>query len=283
MSDNETIIPHIYYATAHTIIIQTIIVGVIMPNWVSTTIETSPEAIAIIKERFCSKDKYCDDRLDFAKVIPVPPDVCMGDVPLWDPNVKEPTTEVQKAAVKTISKLYGLAQAAIEDGGDPQAHLQAVLKVASQHRFDLDAIGCPVRTWYDWCPENWGTKWGASECSIRKDSLSFQTAWNCPEPVLAELSRQLGPDAIMVVKYADEEIGQNCGQYVLQGGEVTTQVEMEFGSREAIRFACDIAGRDFDEYDPDRHEEENDDCDDDWEVEGPRNTVTNGSSSHYRW
>ncbi len=254
-----------------------------MPNWVSTKVETTPEVITAIRERFCSKDKYGDDRLDFAKVIPTPPDLFMGDVPLWDPTVKEPTTEIQKAAVSTIRKLYGLAESALAKGEDMQAHLQAVLKVASQHRFDLDAIGCPVRTWADWCPDTWGTKWNASECSISKNSISFQTAWSCPKPVLEELSRQLGSDAIMVVKFADEDIGQNCGQYVLQDGEVTTQVEMEFGSRDAIRFACDVAGRDFDEYDPDRRDEENDDCVDDWEVEGPRNTETIGSTSYYRW
>ena len=98
--------------------------------------------------------------------------------------------------------------------------------------------------------------------------------------MLAELSRQLGPDAILVVKYADEDIGQNCGQYVLQGGEVTTQIAMESGSREAIRFSCDITGRDFDEYDPDRNDDEENDYYNSFGSGKADDTVTIGSTSY---
>ncbi len=252
-----------------------------MPNWVTTIIAAKPETIAAIKERFSSKGKY-GDFLDFEKVIPTPPDVVQGDIPSWNPTVKVPETDVQRAAVSTISKLYGLAESALTDGGDPQAHLQAVLKVASQHKLDLDAIGCPVRTWYDWCPENWGTKWNSSECSFSGDTISFQTAWSCPEPILEEISRQLGPDAVLVIKYADEDIGHNCGQYVLQDGQVTTEVAMEFGSRDAIKFACDVTGSDFNEYDPDLRDEEDEEFDGE-DVESPRNTFSSGGARHYRW
>jgi hypothetical protein len=226
-----------------------------MPNWVDTVIKATPETIAAIKERFSSKGKY-GDFLDFEKAIPMPPDIVRGDIPSWHPAVTEPATDVQRAATSTIRKLYGLAENALAKGDDPQAHLQAVLKVASQHGFDLDAIGCPVRTWYDWCPDNWGTKWNSSECSFSRDTISFQTAWSCPKPILEEISRQLGPDAVLVVKYADEDMGYNCGQYVLQDGKVTTEVAMEFGSRDAIKFACDVTGRDFEEYEDEMSDDE---------------------------
>jgi hypothetical protein len=46
---------------------------------------------------------------------------------------------------------------------------------------------------YEWCIENWGTKWNASEPALTefKQSLryDFQTAWSPPEPVIAEASK----------------------------------------------------------------------------------------------
>ena len=33
--------------------------------------------------------------------------------------------------------------------------------------------------WYDWCLENWGTKWGCYELEIDDEVISFTSAW-CP-------------------------------------------------------------------------------------------------------
>lgn len=44
-------------------------------------------------------------------------------------------------------------------------------------------------TWYDWCCENWGTKWNAySDHTIDDDTIIFETAWSPPIPVLTKLS-----------------------------------------------------------------------------------------------
>lgn len=54
---------------------------------------------------------------------------------------------------------------------------------------------------YDWCCNNWGTKWGTYDgtgiCfSKKKDrvSVSFQSAWAPPTPVVAKLAKMY-PDA----------------------------------------------------------------------------------------
>ena len=58
----------------------------------------------------------------------------------------------------------------------------------------------------------WGTKWNAYDQVIDLDSgeLSFDTAWSCPIPVLKELSKR-HPDDEITVRYADEDLGSNCG------------------------------------------------------------------------
>lgn len=63
---------------------------------------------------------------------------------------------------------------------------------------------------YDWCRQNWGTKWNAYNCKkIDVFSIYFQTAWCVPLPIFSELARQF--------EYADEDIGSNAGKIEYKG------------------------------------------------------------------
>jgi hypothetical protein len=54
--------------------------------------------------------------------------------------------------------------------------------------------------WYDWCEDNWGVKWDASECKVNflpdfnTIVFSFNSPWNTPEKFVKNLSA-LYPDA----------------------------------------------------------------------------------------
>lgn len=63
---------------------------------------------------------------------------------------------------------------------------------------------------YEWCLGNWGTKWNAYTACVGYDEVTFQTAWNYPEPIFKALSKKF-PDLIFEVEYADEDSGSNCG------------------------------------------------------------------------
>lgn len=49
---------------------------------------------------------------------------------------------------------------------------------------------------YEWCCENWGTKWGAYEVTTRKTHhgstiiLTFKSAWSPPSPVIVALHKK---------------------------------------------------------------------------------------------
>ncbi|MDE6947581.1 MAG: hypothetical protein K2P14_10410 [Anaeroplasmataceae bacterium] len=71
----------------------------------------------------------------------------------------------------------------------------------------------PWFDWYKWHIKFWGTKWGPydSYTRIGKTQLTFifSTAWSCPYPVIHRLAL-LGYD--IEVRYADEDLGNNCGK-----------------------------------------------------------------------
>lgn len=77
--------------------------------------------------------------------------------------------------------------------------------------------------WYEWSCANWGTKWNAynieEEEYDKPNSISFDTAWSSPRPVILELSKKY-PDLDFGVIYADEDWGSNYGQYIYSNGEI---------------------------------------------------------------
>lgn len=100
---------------------------------------------------------------------------------------------------------------------------------------------------FTWCMDNWGTKCDCkTDCSwdIRQEPIidntmhfCFQTAWNMPHKVFLRLS-DLMPTAKIVVDYADEELGYNCGRRTYEKGTC-------FVNEIAIddwQFACNVWG-----------------------------------------
>lgn len=106
-------------------------------------------------------------------------------------------------------------------------------------------------SWYDWCVNNWGTKWNAYRTYRNSDDeVGFETAWSCPFEVLKELSKQY-KDVEIDVQYADEDIGSNCGEFVLLNGEIKEEIDIQ----NTTDFALDVWGYDKEEYYQERNEE----------------------------
>lgn len=82
--------------------------------------------------------------------------------------------------------------------------------------------------WYDWRLEHWDTKWNAyqlDEDRLESDSgkCVFYTAWSMPMKIALALSLRF-PDVKIIWSYADEDIGNNCGEIVFQGGGIVKQL-----------------------------------------------------------
>ena len=71
--------------------------------------------------------------------------------------------------------------------------------------------------WYDWCVDNWGTKWDAriDDSFLEDDVLTiyFDTAWSPPAPIYQELYEKFS----MVVTASFVEIGANYIGYYRSG------------------------------------------------------------------
>lgn len=106
----------------------------------------------------------------------------------------------------------------------------------------------------DFAREVWGTKWNACspKADIENGTCEFQTAWDCPYAVFEKLSEKFPNDEI-TVNFADEDIGSNCGTFVLLSGKAIKEdiaphySEMTDSEKEKwIEFAYKVTGREPD-------------------------------------
>lgn len=151
-----------------------------MPNHVRNYIkinklDCNPDTINHIVNRITAKEKGSDSRyIDFDLIIP-------------EPRLK------QDCARQYINK--------------PDSHIET----------DSER---PWFDWYAWHINNWGTKWNAYDGYVLSGktwiTLVFSTAWSFPTPIIKQIVNillQMGLKGFEVnVKYADEDLGTNCGE-----------------------------------------------------------------------
>ena len=200
-----------------------------MPNWVTHRVYINGDVETIAK---CSEHIFKDGKFTFNNIIPRAEelDVTAGSISHLGEEWSKLTTDKEREVFCEKHKITR-----DED--------KALLQVYADN---IKKYGFP--TWYEWSIENWGTKWDACEVGydIYKETITlwFDTAWSTPLPIFLELSK-LFPTLDIDVDFADEDLGCNCGEYKLKGGELTSDLKGD------LDFACELWGFDKEELDLD--------------------------------
>jgi len=80
---------------------------------------------------------------------------------------------------------------------DPEVSKQLILKYGADN-------------WWDWCVQNWGTKWEPDMVSADDGHISFMSAWSPPIGIIKQLSKLTGKDFRLT--YIEEGV-DFCGEY----------------------------------------------------------------------
>lgn len=102
--------------------------------------------------------------------------------------------------------------------------------------------------WYSWSCDNWGTKWNSYDYlgqDVGSCEMQFSTAWSPPHPVIRKLS-EMFPNIAIRHKWADEDMGNNCGYTDYFAGEGEPYYKDD--DEDHCRFAAEILGYDLGEY-----------------------------------
>lgn len=219
-----------------------------MPNHVTNILIISGDEALVAKIKSEISGKYDDSKeerlIDFNKIIPCPHTLNItcgtttdnaiailkfreGDTKGIDRIMTYPWASKYKDAEDLINDLIESGRANMEEG-------QMALENISNYGYT---------DWKKWNTDNWGTKWNAYSQHAREDgAIKFETAWSTPYSLMEALSRKY-PEAVIKVRYADEDFGHNCGEYELQDGIEISGNYPEDGSEEAYELAADIQDR----------------------------------------
>lgn len=224
-----------------------------MPNHIENiiTLKGDKQQIDAMLNKIKS-DEYGAGTIDFNKIIPMPESLNIEAGSRTDKGLKlykefigeclldRKETDVLKVTEKALAEAE---KAFLNRRTDVKPDEWKLGKAAWNN---IQKYGAP--TWYEWCINNWGTKWNAygydknSDYSSEK-SLRFQTAWSAPQPVIERLSAMY-PDVTFEQEFADEDLGANCGRKCYRNGECTESYYPE-SLKDGIEFACRVW-----DYDP---------------------------------
>lgn len=181
-----------------------------MPNWVTTKIRTEPQVI----KSFTSAD---DGRIDFAMAIPFIGEFHWNTVSLRAEEMAKIVVGVPVNDHPVIASMQRSSRSVAKLSDLNDEDFEQFIKMLRNYR------KCGFLHQIDFARASWGTKRNACESSVSEDGneAQFDTAWSCPKPVLATVSKRF-PGVEIHVTYADEDIGSNCGTYLLKDGVVVS-------------------------------------------------------------
>lgn len=238
-----------------------------MPNWVQNEIifeNADDEKVAALIQELKLATKSEDRAFDFNKIIPMPEslDIESGSdedlaiayfvterltIPLEQTNLRELIYNSfnDDWATEVISRL----RKRVDEEHDAES-LDKLYVMGKQYMYNHEHYGC--YDWYHWCCRYWGTKWNACEADWGLDDgmLVFQTAWSAPFPVIEALSQKY-PELEFTHRWADEDIGNNCGEMWYSEG-VGSDIVVE----NERAFALDVWGYTEDDFDEEGEEYE---------------------------
>ena len=225
-----------------------------MPNWVQNNIKFSGDTAEIKKMLETIKnDEISFGSIDFNKIIPMPDSLNIECGSRTDKGI-----EMVKNYLESMpEELKGKEGTYEEFIADLRNHSTDISDEKEKKIWDIGVTAVDnlykynAPTWYEWCNDNWNTKWNAcgyDENTDYSDSdfIWFQTAWSAPVPVIQKLS-EMYPNIELTLEFADEDLGQNCGEMKFKDGDIFEEYIPQTG-KEAIEFAAKVWEYDLSDF-----------------------------------
>lgn len=221
-----------------------------MPNWVTNNIEVTGNANDI--QEFLEFVKSDENIFDFNKIIPQPESL---NVDAGSSNSEDIYWYLSDKGTLSVDAVRKNPLSRIINGIliDPKWINTVAERIAEReekpsYEMGKQLCGNYARygaiNWYDWRCKVWGTKWNAVDAYISNYKsgvhISFDTAWSMPDGIFEVLCEKF-PNLEMQGEFADEDIGNNCGEWWNDNGEYRENYI------NTVEFACDVLGYDYEE------------------------------------
>lgn len=197
-----------------------------MPNYIRNRLTVQDNAGEVFA--FLKGDESI---IDFNKIIPMPECLNIAESSLGDEGMKY----LYLSATEDLFRGKEIEE--IKNRLIQRKQFDEAIELGKKYLLNIANTGS--KTWYDWSRKNWGTKWNAiNPFIVSENCIEFDTAWSGVIELIEKLS-SFFPETTFEYKYADEDIGCNCGHGTIKNG-VSEMIFPEHCSREAYELAFDL-------------------------------------------
>ncbi len=215
-----------------------------MPNYIINNLHLSGEQSKINKllESIAASERA----IDFNKILPMPESLNIEAGSRTNRGLK---------AYKEFIDIYTMNGTMEKDVLNiPKECEEPFLKMRSDIKPDEWELGRTAfrneklygaKDWYDWCINNWGSKWNSCESYVAGDNtIVFQTAWSRVMPVVQKMAENF-PDIKFEYCWADEDLGSNVGTAEFENGKMVHDEFFDSQSKDAYELAAELWGLDL--------------------------------------
>lgn len=181
-----------------------------MPNYVAANLKLSGD-----KEQIGKLISDIGEKLDFNSLYPCPAELLEIVSPVKigsEEEYQESFTEY-----KENLKKYG------EHSG---------IKVITKERSGELFYKYGTNSWYNWCCEKWGTKWGIFDVNRNENDFYFLTAWSPASRLILKISEKY-PDIQFYHEFAEESGEFVCFEKI-QNGSILEENSFDWDSENGI-------------------------------------------------
>lgn len=178
--------------------------------------------------------------IDFDKIIPMPSEL---DIPSSSDGEIGLAIIKKKLGAKTRYMEDVYAERFDEFADDAK---ERMINAGLNYLRNMIKYGHP--TWYEWCIDNWNTKWNAYDTELKDgNEIWFRTAWNnVAERIVRKLSLMF-PNVTFKYSFSDEDVACNCGNANFKDGFGTLSF-LDNHSKEALDLYKELHPQYADDY-----------------------------------
>lgn len=251
-----------------------------MPNWVTNSLSINgPEDQ---KAKFFEVVRGEEAGFDFSSIMPMPESLRLvagghDELAIYAALLKESSREVAIATLRSMSRFPSFlsderfvkmddeidhlmhesnafegSEVVYDAATSPETYIE-LLRWGKVYVSNYRKYGC--LNWYEWCNENWGSKWNACDVESDEDSgiVSFMTAWAPPDGIAEALPgvlTSIGAKDVTVEWQWAEEQGYYGGIFYINADAVA---EANFENSEEAYDLCEellgYSARDYEDED----------------------------------
>lgn len=160
--------------------------------------------------------KGSDREFDFNQIIPMPESLNIQSGTVTDAalaycltdGLTKPVTadQIEKyykeeffsSKAEQVERAIESAKRCLDQGHETKEQL---LEIGKKVISNVETHNC--HTWYEWSPQNWGTKWNAYDITVSENQVEFDTSLTCINPKMPKGRRQ-------IVFWQDGRMNKSC-------------------------------------------------------------------------